>query len=105
MLTVKVRDGTPLNRTSLCHSCKWAHVMKGYRANDEAVRCSAVYPTMRVPFSVRECTEYFDRNHPTKKEMEDTAWILLTKRIERHLGFVKADEYRRVHGNDADIVP
>jgi hypothetical protein len=105
MLTVKVRDGTPPNRASLCHSCKWAHVIKGYRANEELVQCGALYPRMRVPFSVRECTEYYDRNHPTKKEMEQIAWILVTKRIERHLGFVKAGEYRRVHGEGADITP
>lgn len=105
MLTIRVKDGTPTGSTSLCYSCTWGHVMRGFRESQEIVYCTRFYPDVRVPFPVRECSNYCNKNHPSKDDMEKTAWILLTKRIERNVGFVKIGDYRRICGEDAEITP
>lgn len=105
MVNIKVNNGTPVSGTSLCYSCDWSLVMKGFRDSDEIVYCLRPYPDIRIPFPVRECSGYFDKNAASKEDMEKMAWILLSKRIERKVGFVKAEEFRRIYGEDEKITP
>jgi len=37
--------------------------------------------------------------------MEKTAWVLLTKKAGRTIGFVTSEEFRKMEGEDAEIVP
>ena len=37
--------------------------------------------------------------------MEQIAWILLTKKAGRNIGFVSAKQFREIEGEDAEIVP
>jgi hypothetical protein len=37
--------------------------------------------------------------------MEKTAWVLLTKKAGRTIGFVTSEEFRKIEGEDAEIVP
>jgi len=53
MVTVKVKDGTPQGSASLCVTCRYVHIVRGF-----------VSPNGLVPFSVRECTDYNDRRVP-----------------------------------------
>jgi len=105
MLTVKVKDGTPIHGNSLCDSCTWSLMIRGFRENDKIAFCTYVNPTVRVLFPVRECSGHCNKNEPTKYDMEKIAWILLTKRIDRKVGFVKSDDFRRIFGEDAEITP
>jgi hypothetical protein len=105
MVNVKIKDGTPVSGVSLCDSCAWGLVVKGYRESDKIVYCLRPYIDVRIPFPVRECSIYINKTAPSVSDMEKSAWILLTKRIERRLGFVKADEFRRIHGDDEPITP
>lgn len=105
MLTVKIKDGTPMHGNSLCDSCAWAHIVAGFRETDKLVYCRYLSPDIRVPFPVRECSNHSNKNAPTKYDMEQMAWILLSKRIDRKVGFVKADDFRRIFGEDTDITP
>ncbi len=105
MLTLKIRDATPVSGTSLCYSCTWGHIVKGYRDCDEIVYCMRPYPDVRIPFPVRECSSYANKNTPSMDDMQKSAWILLTKRIERKLGFIRAEDFRRIHGDDEPITP
>jgi hypothetical protein len=37
--------------------------------------------------------------------MEKTAWVLLTKKAGRTIGFVTSEEFRKIEGEDAEIIP
>jgi hypothetical protein len=46
---------------SLCATCVWSTVRKGYRGGEAETFCRFVSPNSLVPFSVAECTDYTDR--------------------------------------------
>jgi hypothetical protein len=50
--------------TSLCATCTWGLVRKGYRAEEEAF-CRLVEPNAAVPFPVSQCTGYVDNRAPS----------------------------------------
>ena len=105
MLSVNIKNGTPLHGDSLCESCYWAHTVRGYRQSETIVTCRWPEPNLRVPYPVRDCTDYRNKNHPSRYDMEQIAWILLTKSIDRKVGFVKHDEFRKIFGNEVEITP
>ena len=57
----------------------------------------------RVPYTVRECSAYSDRRIPSLYFIEKTAWVLLTKKAGRTVGFVTSKEFRKMEGKE--IVP
>jgi len=77
---------TPTDGESLCRTCYWAHTQKGYRESEEATFC-CFGPLRRVPFKVRECTDYLNRTLPTRKEMEEIALIIPTEPKRKVGGF------------------
>lgn len=64
-----------------------------------------IEPNARVPYTVRECSAYSDRRIPSLYFMEKTAWVLLTKKAGRTIGFVTSEEFRKIEGEDAEIAP
>src|SRR5947209_19816071 len=65
----------PSDGQSLCRTCYWVHMQKGYRESEEAVFCNYGWRLRRVPFKVCDCTDYQNRTMPNRKEMEDIALI------------------------------
>lgn len=82
MVNVKVKNGTPLAGPHLCRHCSLGQVVTGYRETDLFVICTNSRPNHLVPFPVRECTEYQDRNRPDWEQMEKLA-IDLTEEMKR----------------------
>jgi hypothetical protein len=76
----------PGDGDSLCRSCYWAHAQKGFRESEEMIFC-AFGPMRRVPFKVRDCTDYLNRTLPTRKQMEDMALIIPTEAARKPAGF------------------
>jgi hypothetical protein len=105
MVTVKIKDGTPEGGQSLCVTCRWAHIVKGFSASQEIVRCRWVADDPLVQFPVSQCSSYDDRHLPCKRDMEKIAWILLTKTAGRSIGFVTAKQFLAIEGDDAEIIP
>ena len=88
MSKVHVKNGTPIEGESLCLTCSWVHMKRGYRQNEELVFCD--YATMhRVPFKVRECTDYADKNRPSYEQMEKLAILVEPRRM---AGFIREDD-------------
>lgn len=58
--------------------------------------CDRMYPETRVPFPVRECTLYADKRLANKKEMEEIAWFLTTRKSGRSVGFVSAEKFQEL---------
>jgi len=91
-MSIHVKNGTPLYGASLCETCAYAHIAKGYRESELVVVCQSTYPERRVTFRVRECTRYMEVKRQSLKQMEDMAWILAGKGSKRQAGFVPPHE-------------
>ena len=91
MTKVHVKNGTAVGGPSLCESCTWAQIVRGYRDSDCLVRCLYAYDAVVVPFKVRECSGYCDRNRPTFKQMQELALIVNETTSAKPAGFVLAD--------------
>jgi hypothetical protein len=66
-------DGKPAGNTHLCRSCRNGQFTIGYRESDVLVICTNANPARLVPFPVRACTDYWDRNRPEYEEMTKLA--------------------------------
>jgi len=105
MVNVRVKGGTAIEGASLCVTCSWGVVRRGFSATEEEAFCRMIEPNARVPFKVRECTAYADRRVPSLYFMEKSAWVLLTKTAGRGIGFVSGAEFREIEGENAEMVP
>jgi len=76
----------PGDGQSLCRTCYWAHAQKGFRESQEAIFCM-FGPMRKVPFRVRDCTDYMNRTLPTRDQMEKIALIIPTEPVRKKLGF------------------
>jgi hypothetical protein len=105
MVKFRINGGTPEEGVSLCVTCSYGLVRRGFSAAQEEIVCRVTRPTERVPFRVRECSEYEDRRLPNLYSMQKIAWVLLTKSAGRSIGFVTSDRFRELEGEDAEIIP
>jgi hypothetical protein len=89
-MRIKIHGGTVDNGQSpLCHTCRNATVVRGARLRDEVVACAALgYRDNRIEFPVTSCSDYLSRQHPSLRELEETAWVLRTDPKRHRLGFV-----------------
>jgi hypothetical protein len=79
MVTIRVKGGTLEEITSLCVSCTWGVVRKGYRVAEEEAFCRYSDAATPVHFTVHECSAFSDRSSPSLYWIERTGWVLLTK--------------------------
>jgi hypothetical protein len=92
MTVIRIRSGTPQGAESLCNSCYWSHIQRGFAESEEVVLCAFLRPARSVPFKVSQCTDYNDKRIPSKQDMEDIAWIIRTKDVNRSVGFSTCSE-------------
>ena len=104
MVTIKVKGGTPEGCESLCRTCSYGHVIKGFRASEEEVYCRYFFLEREIHFPVSQCTFYEDRRLASKKEMEDIAWILRTDMPRRRVGFINPEQIREIEA-EAAVLP
>jgi hypothetical protein len=103
MTVIRIRPGTPRGADSLCNSCYWAHIQRGFADSEEVVFCAFLRPARSVPFKVSQCNDYNDKRIPSKQDMEDIAWIIRTKDVNRKVGFASAAEASE--DGELEIVP
>src|SRR5580704_11405834 len=65
MVTIKVKDGTPQGAETLCGTCRWAHIVKGFRASEKEIFCRYLADDRLVRFPVSQCNSYDDRRIPS----------------------------------------
>ncbi len=105
-MSIIIRGGKPQVSESLCNSCYWAHIQRGFAESDEIIVCAFLRPARLVPFKVGQCTDYNDKRVPSKADMEEIAWIIRTKDVNRHVGFTRGDGYNEgKEEDDVEIVP
>jgi hypothetical protein len=85
-MPINIKDGTPLEGESLCLTCVYAHIQRGFRESEEDVFCC--YVQFRpVRFKVRECSAFCNRTLPTRYEMEKIALVIPTSPARKPTGF------------------
>jgi hypothetical protein len=105
-MTVIIRNGKPQVSESLCNSCYWAHIQRGFAESEEIILCAFLRPARLVPFKVSQCTDYNDKRVPSKADMEQIAWIIRTKDVNRKVGFTKKErDDEKEKEEDLEIVP
>jgi hypothetical protein len=88
-IAIKIMGATPHGQESLCHTCRCAHIRKGFRDSEEAVFCNFGEQLRPVTFKVAECTDYANRNVPYRYELEQMALLLDVPRARKGAGFRK----------------
>ena len=105
VMTVIIRGAKPQASESLCNSCYWAHIQRGFAESEEVILCAFLRPARLVPFKVSQCTDYEDKRVPSRKDMEDIAWIIRTKDVNRQVGFSNDAEQAVEQEDELEIVP
>ena len=62
-------------------------------------------PARMVPFKVSQCTDYTDKRIPSRRDMEEIAWIIPTKRVNGSMGFAAKDDASEAQDDELEIVP
>jgi hypothetical protein len=70
---LNVKNGTPVGNRHLCRDCTHGQFTEGYRESDLLVICTNSSPARVIPFSVFECTDFWDRRRPDWEQMEKLA--------------------------------
>ncbi len=86
-MKIYVKDGTPVEGQSRCATCTNAHLMRGFRETEEVTYCTFAFELIRVPFKIRECSNYSDRHRPTWEQMEELAIDILPLSSAKPAGF------------------
>ena len=73
MSTTYIKGGTPTGSASLCKTCSYAQIMTGYRESEQLIICTDVHPNVVVPFTMYDCTGYYDKNRPSYDQMQKLA--------------------------------
>jgi hypothetical protein len=104
-MTVIIRNGRPQGTESLCNSCYWAHIQRGFADSEEIILCVFLRPARLVPFKVSQCTDYNDKRVPSKSDMEEIAWIIRTKDVNRPVGFASEAGAEPKPEDELEIAP
>jgi len=103
-MSVIIRTGKPQTTESLCNSCYWAHIQRGFAESEEVILCAFLRQAHPVMFKVSYCTDYNDKRVPSKADMEEIAWIIRTKDVNRQVGFTNDGELHPEE-DEFEIVP
>lgn len=87
MTKIRMKGRTPVGSDSMCRTCSWAHITMGYRESEMWVICTGVSPNIALPFTVRECSGYNDKNRPSWNEMQKLAIDVLPASSGKPVGF------------------
>ena len=84
--TIKIKGARPPEGESLCKSCRWVHMQRGFRESEEAIFCNfnALRP---IAFKVAECTDFENRSIPQQWELEKLALLINVEPTRRKAGF------------------
>jgi hypothetical protein len=74
----KVIGGTPRSASSLCHTCRNSHHIRGVNLQEQ-VWCLAKSHQPRIYFPVVECSIYDDKRQPALHQMETIAWHITSR--------------------------
>jgi|SRR5580698_1228631 hypothetical protein len=87
-ITVKIQGAPPQDGESLCQTCRYAHIQRGFRESEETVFCGFNDAGLRpVKFRVAACTDYTNRTVPNRWELEQMALLINVPPARKKTGF------------------
>ena len=69
----KVYGGIPVGQDSKCDTCVYARIIRGYSESEKITICDRILEPIRIPFRVRECSDYVDKRLPCIEDLEEMA--------------------------------
>ncbi len=97
----RVYGGTRVGTDSICKTCSYGRIMKGYSMNERIYICDRYFEPIRVPFKVAECSDYLDKRLPDVEDMKKMAYILQERRTGHQTGFVRLSELRELEEDES----
>jgi hypothetical protein len=86
--TIKIQGAPPEDGESLCRTCRYAHIQRGFRSSEETVFCGYSEAVLRpVKFKVAACTDYTNRTLPARWELEQMALLINVQPARKKTGF------------------
>jgi len=90
-----VEAGTLVDGKNLCLSCRHATVIRGASEKHQIIECAQLgYYDNRINFKVLECGDYSDKTRPSRSDMEQIAWVIVTDKKKNSIGFVSPKEFK-----------
>ncbi|MGE5321318.1 MAG: hypothetical protein ACM3SW_00550 [Actinomycetota bacterium] len=99
----KVYGGTPVGQDSKCDTCVYARIIRGYSESEKITICDRIFEPVRIPFPVRDCSDYLDRRLPCVEDLEDIAWVLRSKSAGNRAGFIGVTQAKDSREPDEDL--
>jgi hypothetical protein len=94
-MRLKIQGGTAEHGgPPLCHTCRYATLIKGTRLRDEIVECGRLSERGRIRFAVTSCSGYSDKRQTSLRDMEEIAWVLRSDARRKQIGFVPARQLK-----------
>ncbi len=100
-----IKGGTPVGSESLCRTCTHALIMSGYRESEMVTMCRWPDPNITVPFTIYECSGYYDKNRPSWQDMQKFALHITNTKprgFKTGVGFGEAATVKLVPAGEAD---
>jgi hypothetical protein len=72
---------------TLCYECLYAHIVRGYRRNEELIACGYVFPMREVPFRVHECSDYRPKRERNRVEIANEGAVCILPLDEKAADF------------------
>ena len=87
-ITVRIQGAPPQDGESLCQTCRYAHIQKGFRESEQTAFCGFNDAGLRpIKFKVAACTDYTNRTVPNRWELEQMALLINVAPARKKTGF------------------
>jgi len=87
-ITVRIQGAPPQDGESLCQTCRYAHIQRGFRESEQTVFCGFNDAGLRpIKFKVAACTDYTNRTVPNRWELEQMALLINVPPARKKAGF------------------
>jgi hypothetical protein len=87
-ITIRIQGAPSQDGESLCQTCRYAHIQRGFRESEETVFCGFTDAGLRpIKFKVAACTDYTNRTVPNRRELEQMALLINVPPARRKAGF------------------
>jgi hypothetical protein len=90
---------------SLCASCVFAQVVRGYGSSEESVTCGYAFPPRDILFAVRECTDHKPKRECSDAEIASEGAVNLPPLEDKAANFRVAAAARQACGAGAKVGP
>jgi hypothetical protein len=103
--TIKVQGAPPQDGESLCRTCRYAHIQRGFRESEETVFCGYNDAVLRpLRFRVAICTDYTNRTLPARWQLEEMALLINVEPARKKAGF-RGPGFSTQDEDAEDVVP